>query len=134
MIISNVYLRQIPNKLIAQQQRIQQLRMSNPGIVQQQQHTQQPPHGKQPPRMLLQQIQAARKNISNSGKPNAQSSQQHTRQPASLQQQKLQSAQIQEQSQVPPPPPPYPGPPPPYPGNKATSSVQSSSEQVRHTC
>lgn len=111
---------------------MQPVRMGSPGMA----HPQQQMPGKQPPRMLLQQIQAARMN--NSVKPGQPQSPVHGPQhrPSVSPQHHTKPSQqqlsniLQNQGQVaapPPPPPPYPGPPPPYPGNNAS---QQGAEQV----
>lgn len=111
---------------------MQQVRMGSPVLA----HPPQMP-GKQPPRMLFQQIQAAR--LNNSVKPGQSQSPVHgpqqRQQPSVSPQQHAKPPQqqlsniLQSPSQVsaPPPPPPYPGPPPPYPGN---NSSQQGTEQV----
>lgn len=102
----------MPNQVLGQH-RIQQLRMGNSNLIQQQQGQPQPMQsGKQPPRMLLQQIQATR--INGIGGQQQQQVSSH--------QQPLQAPVMQVQA-----PPPYPGPPPPYPGNNAPPS---SNDQV----
>lgn len=115
--------RQMQNP-VAGPHRIQQFRTGNPNLMQQQ-GPQQAQGGKQPPRMLLQQMQAGRINV----QPGP-SSQQQQQQPQQVPQQQEQQQQMQGNVMQTPAPPPYPGPPPPYPGNNA--SVQpSSTNQVR---
>lgn len=125
----------MPSQLVAQQ-RLQQVRMGSPGLV----HPQQQMPGKQPPRMLLQQIQASRLNNINNLKPGQPQSPMHggsqqRQQPVTASPQQLaktgqqQLLQNPSQQPPPPPPPPYPGPPPPpYPGNNAPP--QQGTEQV----
>lgn len=103
---------------LANQHRAQQMqRAGNPNMAAKSGKGPPQQGGQQPPRNLLQQIQAARMmNNQVGGQP----------QTMQAQQPPMQGNVLQGQA-----PPPYPGPPPPYPGNNTIGPVSSINDQVR---